>query len=336
MASNLPFSGLPAADGPVWDGQDAFLGAGRLSERTVEAYGSALRIFADFVVARVIQDAAPAPLDPALLTTDLVLDYAAALADHSAATRQLYIAVVLRWLAYLAAVDAAPAGVDLQKLRYHLRRSRRRVDQARSVVELDQVRQAIPAVIAFYDDMPLPPADDDPYNHRLTILRNRAFLHVLRSTAARLSEVGGLTREQVGDGTADTVIVYGKGGRPRTLFFDDTCRQALAAYLAARDDVSPALWVSHSRNSAGRPLSTTSLGAVVKAAVAGAGADARLSAHDFRHYRATQLLRDGVPLHIVQEYLGHASILTTRSIYAPVVGAAAVRDWLNRAGQGGY
>lgn len=59
---------------------------------------------------------------------------------------------------------------------------------------------------------------------------------------------------------------------------------------------------------------------IVSWAVAALGLGSRLSPHDFRHYRATALLREDVPIAIVQEYLGHADIPTTRSIYAPVVG----------------
>ena len=54
-----------------------------------------------------------------------------------------------------------------------------------------------------------------------------------------------------------------------------------------------------------------------------------LSAHDFRHYRATQLLREGMPLEVVQEFLGHSDISTTRSVYAPVLGVHVVSEWLD-------
>ena len=41
-----------------------------------------------------------------------------------------------------------------------------------------------------------------------------------------------------------------------------------------------------------------------------------VSPHDFRHYRATQLLNDGARLEDVQAILGHAHIGTTREVYA--------------------
>jgi integrase len=51
--------------------------------------------------------------------------------------------------------------------------------------------------------------------------------------------------------------------------------------------------------------------------------------HDLRHTHATILLRDGVPVKVVSERLGHASVTITLQIYAHVMpgmqAAAAAR-----------
>ena len=57
--------------------------------------------------------------------------------------------------------------------------------------------------------------------------------------------------------------------------------------------------------------------------------DASPTPHDFRYYRATELLREGVPVEVVQEYLGHADISTTRSVYAPIIGKNIVNEWID-------
>jgi site-specific recombinase XerD len=54
----------------------------------------------------------------------------------------------------------------------------------------------------------------------------------------------------------------------------------------------------------------------VKDAVTALGLYHGISLHDFRHYRATQLLNDGARLEDVQAILGHAHIGTTRDVYA--------------------
>jgi len=36
-----------------------------------------------------------------------------------------------------------------------------------------------------------------------------------------------------------------------------------------------------------------------------------------------------VPVEVVQEYLGHADISTTRAVYAPIIGKNIVKEWLD-------
>ncbi|KAA3657810.1 MAG: hypothetical protein DWQ04_27025, partial [Chloroflexi bacterium] len=38
---------------------------------------------------------------------------------------------------------------------------------------------------------------------------------------------------------------------------------------------------------------------------------------------------EGMPLEVVQEFLGHSDISTTRNIYAPVLGVHVVSEWLD-------
>ncbi len=56
----------------------------------------------------------------------------------------------------------------------------------------------------------------------------------------------------------------------------------------------------------------------VSKAIRAAGiTDARITGHSLRHWLATTLLREGVPIRVVQEMLGHASLATTQ-LYADV------------------
>ncbi|HHW50968.1 MAG TPA: tyrosine-type recombinase/integrase [Pseudoclavibacter sp.] len=57
---------------------------------------------------------------------------------------------------------------------------------------------------------------------------------------------------------------------------------------------------------------------VSKALRAAGIVDRRITAHSLRHFLATTLLRDGVPIRVVQEILGHASLATTQ-LYAEVL-----------------
>jgi integrase/recombinase XerD len=160
------------------------------------------------------------------------------------------------------------------------------------------------------------------------LLRDRALVQVLYATAARVSEVVALNRAQVNHGRASSATIIGKGQKARTLHFRPYAQTAIQAYLAERQDNNPALFVAHSRNAKDARLSQTSAHNIVKKAVRALKLEGSLSAHDFRHFRATQLLRQGMPLEVVQEFLGHTDIATTRNIYAPVLGVQVVAEWL--------
>lgn len=305
--------------------------AGARSLKTESTYRSGLRLFADWLqhFGRAGYDTeSPWPLDPAPLDTATVLSFRTWLiGNRSRSTVTTYMAAVVGYLHFLDGRDHLPSGVQLGKMQRMLSRRQVERNQAETVIDLDVARRDIPRIVTYYDELPLPPADS--YGRRLSLLRNRALVHTLYSTAARISEVVSLTRSNADHGRAPFATIIGKGSRPRTLYLREYARRAIRAYLNARHDTNPALFVSHSRNSRHARLSATSAHNIVKHAVRALDLHPNLSAHDFRHYRATQLLREGMPIEVVQEFLGHADISTTRGIYAPVLGVHLVNEWLD-------
>jgi site-specific recombinase XerD len=240
------------------------------------------------------------------------------------------MAALLSFFGYLVSIEQLPPGLSLERVRGRLKRQRKTALRPSSkVVNMDTVRQQIPLIVDYYYTLPLPSPTNDPYNRRLSLLRDRALVTVLYSTAVRISEAVALDRNHVAGGRAEDVLITGKGGRTRTIHILDYAREAIRTYLAERTDTNPALFVSHSRRANGKRLTTRSVQRIVASAVAALGLDASLTPHDFRHYRATELLREGVPVEVVQEYLGHADISTTRSVYAPIIGKNIVKEWLD-------
>jgi site-specific recombinase XerD len=331
----LPISGrVVPAESTAFLYQEEFLNEMRVaSEATADTYRSGLRLFADWLAVKsdLFSLASAWPLNPATVDTTAVMGFRAWLMSNRAGgTVVTYVSAVVSYFVFLESRDRLPAGIDLTKLQRQIRWRKNSQAQARNVVALDVARQyGIPAIIEYHRQMSIPAPDS--YGRRLTALRNRAIVEVLFSTAARISEVAALSLAQVGSGQNEISII-GKGQRPRTLHLLPEAREAINAYLAERQDSERPLWISHSRNSNGKRLSATSIHNLIKAVVAEMDLDGEISAHDFRHYRATTLLRAGMPLEAVQEYLGHADISTTRSIYAPVLGAGLVSDWLKRLG----
>ena len=331
----LSISGRPVPDGPPFYNADLFLAETELANsKTASTYRSGLRLFADWL--QVDERSSYTvdsewPLDPAGLSTHLVIEFRNWVAKHrSLATASTYVMGVLAYLHYLEGEYSVPETVKLGKLSRQLKRTRKRASTAKSLVALDTARQRVPEIVSYYKEQELP--DADSYGRRLSLLRDRALTQVLFSTAARIHEVASLNRSQVEEGQAQVMII-GKGTKARTIHLDRPARAAVEAYLTERADSIKPLFISHSRNSTGKRLSLTSIENVVKKAVRKLKLNVGLSAHDFRHYRASQLLRSGVPIEVVQEYLGHADIATTRNIYAPLLGAVVVSDWLEKIGR---
>ena len=141
--------------------------------------------------------------------------------------------------------------------------------------------------------------------------RDRAILEVLYGCGLRVSEAAGLRISHVhlDEGFVD---VIGKGDKQRLVPLGEVAADAIRAYLpdrptpAARpyDDI---LFL----NRFGKPLSRISIFKLVKDQAMAAGVQKEISPHTFRHSFATHLIENGADLRIVQEMLGHESILTT-------------------------
>jgi integrase len=89
-------------------------------------------------------------------------------------------------------------------------------------------------------------------------------------------------------------------------------------YLAARSDPgATALFASHARTRPkyrGTPLSANAVWRMIRRTAKSMGLP-HIHPHDFRHWRATQMLQEGVPIDQVQRFLNHRSIRTTQ-LYA--------------------
>lgn len=142
-------------------------------------------------------------------------------------------------------------------------------------------------------------------------IRNLALVDLLFATGLRVGEVSSLNvqdyfmRESV-------FRVKGKGGRDRlALVVGDETVRIQRKHLEARTRVgtrSHALFL----NSSGRRLTTQGIANVIARLREEAGIERHVTPHMLRHTVATLLLRNGVDIRVVQEFLGHASIVTTQ------------------------
>ncbi len=159
------------------------------------------------------------------------------------------------------------------------------------------------------------------------LLRSRALVHTLYSTAGRIAEVQSLDRRDVADGPPFRGRGAGEGWEAAFHLPHPTGREGHPRLChCARADTHPPLFVSHGR-SHGRRLSKVSIWQTVKKAADALSMD--VSPHDFRHFRARQMLDEGAPLEAIQEILGHSDISTTRKVYA-IYSRQSVREIFSR------
>lgn len=145
-------------------------------------------------------------------------------------------------------------------------------------------------------------------------LRDKAILELFFSTGLRISELCGLSIDDV-DLTRDEFSVRGKGDKVRVVFLSDRAKEAIKKYLKERKDMSDALFVQYGKNAKGAKdlrLSPRTVQRMLKACAAKAGITRKVTPHVLRHSFATDLLSNGADLRSVQALLGHANIATTQ------------------------
>ena len=142
--------------------------------------------------------------------------------------------------------------------------------------------------------------------------RNRAMLEVLYSCGLRVSELVNL---KISDIFPDEqfIRVFGKGSKQRLVPIGEPALKAIRLYREIRDagPVQKAAEDILFLNRRGGKLSRVAVFNVVKEQATLAGIKKEISPHTFRHSFATHLVENGADLRVVQEMLGHESILTT-------------------------
>jgi integrase/recombinase XerD len=149
-------------------------------------------------------------------------------------------------------------------------------------------------------------------------LRDRAILELFYSSGLRVSELAGLSLQQI-DLEQKFVRVFGKGKKERVVPVGKRAAEAVATYLAAgrpglvKPRTGSALFLSER----GRAISRKTVWVLLKGYAQKAGLPQNIKPHLLRHSFATHLLAGGADLRSIQEMLGHADISTTE-IYTAV------------------
>ncbi|MFH0840345.1 MAG: tyrosine recombinase XerC [Candidatus Omnitrophota bacterium] len=147
-------------------------------------------------------------------------------------------------------------------------------------------------------------------------LRDRAIMETLYSTGMRVSELVGMSLNNV-DFIGGVVKVFGKGKKERLAPIGDKALRAIRNYLdkrgVARLNDKKAVFL----NKGGQRLTDRGVRRIMEKYIKRVSLREGVSPHTLRHSFATHLLNRGADLRSVQELLGHMNLSTTQ-IYTHV------------------
>jgi integrase/recombinase XerC len=154
---------------------------------------------------------------------------------------------------------------------------------------------------------------DLPLSDRPLDLRDRAILELLYATGLRVSELVGISLEDISF-TERLIRVKGKGKKERIVPFGRMAEGSLKNYVRAKIFIfkgeidTEALFLNYR----GERLTTRSVQRIVDKYIESSAMRRKISPHSLRHSFASHLLSRGADLRAIQEFLGHESLATTQ------------------------
>ncbi len=289
-----------------------------------------------------------------LVTQDLVAAFAAFLrlcvaqGDASPETIRSYHAHAAQFVAWCAANDIDPAMAtegDLERYRAHLMEAG--YTRGTTATKLSIVRRLYEAAVwrGLRRDNPAAglkaPRERTDRAERVKYLalagfralmeapdkgtvkgkRDRAILALLGYHGLRVSEVAGLTIDDLHLGDPAWARVSGKGSKIRQVYLTSRTKKTLEDWLAVRPSGHghPYVFTALDNRTRGQPLSRRSVRYMVDNYLRELGLKQEgVSCHSLRHSFATWSLEAGAKLESIQATLGHASVETTQ-VYAKIV-----------------
>ncbi len=143
--------------------------------------------------------------------------------------------------------------------------------------------------------------------------RDYAILSLLAYSGLRVSELCNLKVEDVDLNERVVYVRSGKGDKDRIVVISEKAVEAIENYLFDREDDLIYLFASRK----GEKISRVQVFRLVKKYALMAGIKKNVTPHVLRHTLATTMLKRGVDIRYIQQFLGHSSVATTQ-IYTHV------------------
>ena len=260
------------------------LGNRNASSHTIKAYRGDLDDFAAYAGSRDWKG-----IDHVAIRGFLSQLYEKGLSKTSVARSLAAVRSLYRWLAQEGVVEQNPAAlVTTPKLP-------KKLPRVPTIEEMNTVLDGeMPDAAAFPE-------------------RDRLILELLYGCGIRNSELTGIKLDDIRLST-EAILIRGKGKKERYVPFGESVKVALAAYLPVRQRIlagkknTSALLI----NQRGGPLTTRSVGRIVKKIAVAKGLSPDVHPHTLRHAFGTHMLEEGADLRAIQEMLGHERLSTTQ------------------------
>lgn len=180
-------------------------------------------------------------------------------------------------------------------------------------IDSPKLKKSLPKFLSESDAKKLIDAADGKFASR-----DRAIMMIMMGCGLRVSEVVSLNMDSIQDDGG--LRVLGKGNKERMVYMPDFTLDCLNEYLQDRrsqkikDGHEKAVFISN----IGTRLNVRAIQKMMDRTLLKAGLDVeRYSPHKLRHTAATEMVRNGVDVRVVQEVLGHEHLSTTQ-IYTHV------------------
>ncbi len=265
---------------------DSLRGERNASAHTLRAYGNELRRFAEYLGPEMGWK----DVDHVSIRGFLSHLHGCGLSKVSVARALAAMRSMYKWLAREGIVDQNPARLVATP------RLPKKLPRVPTVEEINTLLDSsMPESAAFPE-------------------RDRAIFELLYGCGLRNSELVGIELGDI-DEANGVLLVRGKGKKQRYVPLEGAAAEALVVYRAARQKILHETRKSTRRlfiNRRGGPLTTRSVGRIVKQIAVARGLPPDVHPHTLRHAFGTHLLSEGADLRAIQELLGHERLSTTQ------------------------
>ena len=136
-------------------------------------------------------------------------------------------------------------------------------------------------------------------------------IEIFYATGIRRAELVGLCDNSI-DFENNTIKVLGKRNKERIIPIEQDLKHDILNYIDLRYSVVESDTERLFVNDKGKPLSASTVGAIVKKYMSKVSNAERISPHVLRHSFATHLLNNGADINAIKELLGHSSLAATQ------------------------